>query len=218
MVRIGAEDEPVIIVDGALANPQQLVDAAALRRFTPIGPYYPGVRAALDEPFKDRFGAHIGTLAAAHLGITARWRADIFYSLVTTPPTELLPIQRLPHYDGVEDDRLAALVYLFRAGFGGTAFYRHRTTGFETVSAGRFEHFRRTLVDEVGRLGLPAARYIGDGGALFERIATFDAVFNRMLIYRGKLLHCSHLDNEGPLPADAHTGRLTLNAFLDPRV
>lgn len=54
-------------------------------------------------------------------------------------PQSLAPIQRLPHVDGLEPDRLAILVYLSGAETGGTAFYRQRATGYETVDAARFD-------------------------------------------------------------------------------
>ena len=54
-------------------------------------------------------------------------------SLVTTPPEKLTYLQRIPHIDSVASKELAFIHYLFKADLGGTAFYRHRKTGFEYV-------------------------------------------------------------------------------------
>ena len=70
---------------------------------------------------------------------------ETYFSIVTTPPEALAPIQRLPHVDGLEPDRIAILVYLSGAEQGGTAFYRQRSTGFETVNAARFPAFEAAL-------------------------------------------------------------------------
>ena len=46
---------------------------------------------------------------------------------------------------------------------------------------------------------------------------TYDAVFNRALIYRSSLLHCADLPNQAGLPVDVRTGRLTVASFLSAR-
>lgn len=215
--RLGEERQPLVIIDDALAEPDAFVAAAADQSYGTIGPYYPGLRAPLPAQFNESFCAAIAPMIAENFSIeAARWRGECFYSLVTTPPDRLAPIQRLPHYDGVEEERMAALIYLCPAHFGGTSFYRHKSTGFETVTEDRFNQFKQTLEQEIRKDGLPPARYVDDGAPLFERTRLIDTVFNRMLIYRGVNLHCSAIDNNVPLPTDPKQGRLTITAFLTP--
>ena len=215
--RIGAEMTAVAIVENFLAAPDAAVDLAASMPFKPIGPYYPGVRASLGADAASAFGAALAAEIEEALGVSAAaWAGDCFFSVVTTPPARLMPIQRLPHFDGLEATRIAALLYLSRRDFGGTSFYRHRATGFETVDAARYPAYGAALKAEVERRGLPPADYIGDGGALFEEFATFEPVFNRLLLYRGNALHCSRIRNAAALTDDARAGRLTLNLFLQP--
>lgn len=215
--RLGEEEQPVVIIDNALGDPDAFVANAAIQTYGKIGPYYPGMRAPLPAQFNEGFCAAIAPIIAKNFSIeTEHWRGECFYSLVTTPPERLAPIQRLPHYDGVEQNRMAALIYLCPEYFGGTAFYRHKSTGFETVTADRFNQFRQALEQEVREVGLPSAHYIGNGAPLFERTRLIDAALNRMLIYRGVNLHCSAIDNNAPLPADPKHGRLTITAFLMP--
>ncbi len=213
----GREQQPLIIIDNALSHPSEIVEDACTKSFTHIGAYYPGVRAAINEGVRDSFFTSIEDIINDTFNLeTARWGGECFYSIVTTPPANLLPIQRLPHYDGVEENRMAALCYLCKPEQGGTSFYRHKATGFETIGANRFDPYKRILEAEVREHGLPPARYIESGAPLFDRITSIDAVFNRMLIYRGKALHCSAIDNASPLPADPTNGRLTITAFLTP--
>ncbi len=216
--RHGAEAEPVIVIDDAAEDPDALLEDAAARAFGPLGPYYPGVRSALDEEFRESARHAIASLLTAELGVTAPdWSTECYYSLATTPPERLTPIQRFPHYDGVEDERFAALLFLCGPEFGGTAFYRHLTTGFESVNASRFPRFKEALEADVRGKGLPPAAYIGDGEPFFRKTAEFEAAPNRMLIYRGKALHCSAIKTPELLSSDPRRGRLTVNFFLSPR-
>lgn len=215
--RQGREAEFVIIADNAAADVQSLVDYAASLSFGRIGPYYPGIRAATDAAFHQSAIDACGAIIDAHTGSAARtWKGDCCFSIVTTPPNGLLPIQRFPHFDGIEENRYAALLYLCGSDFGGTAFYRHKATGFETVGADRYAQFKTALESEVRRDGLPPAAYINDGAPFFEKIAEYDAAMNRMLIYRGKTFHCSRIARPDLLTPDPRHGRLTLNLFLTP--
>lgn len=216
--RIGAEGNAVAVIDDCLAAPEEALALAASLPYAPIGPYYPGVRAALGPEAAAAFGEALRTVIAHDLGIDAgRWRGECYFSIVTTPPDRLAPIQRLPHFDGLEETRLAAVLYLARADFGGTSFYRHRTTGFETVTAARYPAYGEALKADVAAHGLPPADYIGEGAPLFDEISTFEPVFNRLILYRGNALHCSRIRNAGALGPDPRCGRLTLTLFLRPR-
>jgi hypothetical protein len=135
---------------------------------------------------------------------------------VTTPPARLALIQRLPHFDGFNPEGVAILYYLGGAEQGGTSFFRHKASGFETVTEERFPAYKTTLESELRTYGTPPPRYIDDGAPLFERTRKVDAAFNRMLIYRGVMLHSGAIDNMSPLHADPARGRLTVTGFLDP--
>ncbi len=213
--RIGQEGVAVAVIDGCLAAPEAAVMLAASLGYSPIGPYYPGVRASLGSDIASAFGAALSEIIAAALSIdAARWAGDCFFSIVTAHPESLAPIQRLPHFDGLEDARVAAVLFLASTDFGGTSFYLHRGTGFETVNAARYPAYGAALKADVARHGPPPAAYIGEGAPLFDEIATFEPVFNRLLLYRGAALHCSRMRNAQALSADPRKGRLTL--FLQP--
>jgi hypothetical protein len=135
------------------------------------------------------------------------------YSLITTPATELTPPQRIPHVDSCAKSGLATIHYLFKANLGGTAFYRHRSTGFETIDEARRAHYARALDAELAGAA-PAPGYINGSSHLFEQIAKQDGVFNRMLVYRRNCLHSGCIEASIPDPNPA-TGRLSINSFID---
>jgi hypothetical protein len=216
--KIGHEGEPIVIIDGFSSDPQALVEHAAGLSYTKLGPHYPGMRAPanaaylaarmdlLQQVLMDAFGLRNG----AHL-------VECNYSLVTTPPAQLTPIQRLPHFDSTDPGRIAVLHYLCTPEHGGTGFYRHRASGFETVSASRMEDYARMIEDEVGRRGVPAAEYLRGDTAQFEQTYRVEAAFNRLVIYRGWTLHSGHIPQGHSLSPDPRTGRLTVNTFLQAR-
>lgn len=214
IARHGSEDEPIVIIDGFAPDPHALRDDAAMLAYAPMGVHYPGIRAVVPPVVARRMTTAIADLAGEAFGAAALEVTDAFYSLVTTDPADLTPIQRLPHFDGVERERLALLLYLAPEAPGGTAFYRHRTTGFETVTAARLPDYRAALEGELARTGLPAPAYIAGDTALFEQVTRIDGRFNRAILYRGNRLHCAWLPAETCFAADAARGRLTMNLFL----
>ena len=131
-----------------------------------------------------------------------------------TPPEVLTPIQRLPHFDGVEPERLALLHFLSGAQGSGTAFYRHRATGFETVTATRLADYERILNCEVRAQGIPDAAYIAGDTDIFDEISLFEGRYNRALLYPSNALHCARIPDDLNLSDNPATGRLTVNTFL----
>ena len=214
VARQGEEAQPVIVIDDLLAAPERWREAAEQARYGRIGPHYPGLRAVVPAAdaaaLREALAAPIGEA----FGLPVPPVLETFFSIVTTPPGALAPIQRLPHFDGLEPERIAILVYLSGEAQGGTAFYRQRATGFETVDSARFPAFEAALRAGVAEHGLPPAAYIGGDTPLYQEIARYEAKPNRALIYRGHSLHCAAIPPGVPLPADPALGRLTVNSFL----
>ncbi|MDE1958676.1 MAG: hypothetical protein KGI40_06285 [Xanthomonadaceae bacterium] len=214
VTRCGRENQPVVVIENFVPDPQALIDDACRRPFGAHGAYYPGIRAPVPPALVQRFLEGLDAIIAEVFGITSGHVLETWYSLVTTPPAALAPIQRLPHYDGLEPGRLALLHFLGREAKGGTAFYRQRSSGYESVDAGRFPAYRAQLEVEVARSGLPQAGYIAGDTPLFERIALHGARFNRAILYRGNTLHCADIPGDLGLSTDPARGRLTVNTFL----
>jgi hypothetical protein len=214
VTRCGRENQPVVVIDNFVPDPQALIDDACRHPFGAHGAYYPGIRAAVPPALVQRFIEGLDAIIAEVFGITSGHVLEAWYSLVTTPPTALAPIQRLPHYDGLEPGRLALLHFLGREEKGGTAFYRQRSSGYESVDASRYPVYKAQLETEVARGGLPQAGYIAGDTPIFERIALHAARFNRAILYRGNTLHCADIPGDLGLSADPARGRLTVNTFL----
>lgn len=212
---IGAERQPVIVIDDFVADPGWLRRAAEALDYRPMGRHYPGLRAEVAPADVVRYLAPVQAVIADTFGFaSAAAVTSAGYSIVTTRPADLTPIQRLPHFDGLESERIALLHYLNGSEQGGTAFYRHRSTGFETISADRHAAYDAALRRDVARHGLPGPAYIAGDTPLYACTARFEAKPNRALIYRGHLLHCADLPVELDFAPDPRTARLTVNTFL----
>ena len=217
--RVGRDGEPIMRIEGALDAPQSLVDFAADEvEFAPAWTEhggYPGVRAPapldyvgklvrrLDPEIRAAFG-----LADVKLG-----RADCNLSMVTLTERDLTPLQRVPHIDTTYGLQFAILHYLCRPEHGGTAFYRHRATGFEAITPERIEDYERARDAELRGRGEPA-RFIDGDSEHYEQIGAVEAAFDRVAVYRSRLLHSGRIPPGRTPSADPRTGRLTANIFL----
>lgn len=213
--RIGAEAQPLVILDGFAPDPDGLRSVAQTAEFTPALNHFPGVRAALPA---DYLKTQIPIIAAAvgeAFGRTGPITVvDASFSIVSTPTGELTIPQRLPHIDAFTEDRIALIHYLLPAGGDGTAFFRHRATGFETIDDTRRELFFRHLDIEMRHGGVPPPEYVLGDTPLFECIGNEPARFNRALLYRSWNLHSGAISPDNALTADPGAGRLTVTGFF----
>jgi Family of unknown function (DUF6445) len=218
IIQHGNEHETVIIIDDFVADPDQLIAAASMLSFSAIGLHYPGVRAPVPPFLAARCLNSVLDLIVQTFALSGPpAKTETYFSLVTTQPQELEPIQRLPHFDGVEKDRIAVLHFLGKSEAGGTAFFRHLSTGFETVNAERLVPFTSSLEQDITHHGIADEGYICGDTSIYAQIAHYEALYNRAIIYRGNTLHCANIPDGMALPNDPETGRLTVNTFLNVR-
>lgn len=214
--RIGREGQPIVIVDGFHPEPQMLRDAACRAKFGPAREGYPGLRADLPPDYLASLRNVIAGIFAEVFACNRSARIlDMSFSMVTLPPDRLALEQRLPHVDSVDPQRLAMVHYLNEADTSGTAFFRHRATGFETLDAARAPTYLAALNAELKVSGPPPAAYITSGAPLFDRTEQIEPRFNRAIFYRSALLHSGQIDPCATLSADPAQGRLTVTAFFD---
>ena len=213
--QIGMQGQPLAIVDGFHPDPDALRTHAATHAFEQGRNHYPGLRAPLPA----------GYLAAIRPALTAVLSGvfyhnagfatiDASYAMVTIPADRLTLAQRLPHVDAVDPGRIALVHYLSPERRDGTAFYRHRATGTETVDAVHAPDYYARLNAELARDGLPEPSYIAGSTPLFEQIAQVEARYNRAVIYRSASLHSGVIVPDTVLSEDPLQGRLTITAFL----
>ncbi|MEQ5788962.1 hypothetical protein J3454_13770 [Erythrobacter sp. NFXS35] len=207
----------LVTAESLLDTPDHAIDQSILQDFARITPQYPGVRAPLGRQVCASWLAALSPLLDQWFESgSTRWEMQGWYSLVTTPPADLAPMQRLPHVDGTDPRQIAMMLYLHRTGHGGTAFFRHRSTGLEALTTAEFARYREALQRDVARTGLPPAAYPTDGAPHFERTHAVPGHFNSAVFYRGNILHSGVIDNAAPLSSDPREGRLTINAFFRP--
>lgn len=214
--RIGTEQQPLVIMENALANPDAWVRMAGQASFqSPPGGYYPGLNApiapSLVSPLVDRLRGVVEQV----FGLPATQGVQLmgYLALATAPARTLQPIQRVPHYDAVDKAQLAILCYLCEPKHGGTGFYRHDRTGFETIDATRQARFRAERDADYEKL--KTNQHVGPWTEGYTLVEAVPADLNRLIIYRSNALHSGLLTDE-TLSADPRTGRLTLNIFIRP--
>jgi hypothetical protein len=215
---IGAENAPLLVIDDFVADPERLVRKAATRQFRLVGSYYPGVRTEAPLGYQQLIRDRLRSTLFEIFGLTGTSLAFSLchYSLVTTPPQQLMPLQRIPHFDSADGAGLASVHYLFKSDLGGTAFYRHRATGFESIDVSRREEYLRHIEAALREPNTLPAAYITGDTALFEQIAHVPAAFNRMIVYRRNVLHSGNIAPDFAPSTDPSTGRLSINCFIDP--
>jgi len=219
IVPIGRSGEPVIVVEGLMADPDELIEAAARATYAPADGErggYPGLRAPLPPDYSERLLRLADPLIRKVFDLPdIRFSsAESAFSMVTRPPGTLHPLQRLPHVDTSSPLRFALLHFLCGMPFGGTAFFRQDSTGLEQVSPADFAAYAAARHDRLA--DLPADRaYPGPETPGYTRTAAFAARMDRLLIYRSFSLHSGIIAPDRPLPADPRTGRLTANVFAD---
>jgi len=213
--RLGREGEPLVIIDNFTGQPERLRQMGMAAQYHPAGVDYPGRRALADPSYLDLRRELMMQVVSRVFGLTRSINCEIAaFSLVTLAPEKLSPRQRIPHHDHSDAGRVAIMHYLDGPESGGTAFYRHRRTGFEAITPGREAAYAAALAEDEREYGPPPPGYpLGDSAA-FEQIGAVEARPDRMALYRGRQLHSGIIPDPAALSDDPATGRLTVNMFL----
>lgn len=215
--RFGHSRQPVVTVDGITGDPAAAVaTAAALAPFPVSRTYYPGLRRIVTEVDAQAYAYACRLLETAAPFIGGAFDADSFdlveasFSIVTAAPDALVPAQRAPHFDSADPNDIALIHYLADTPDSGTAFYRQRSTGIELVDDANRDAFVAAARVESTDL----AGYTNASNAHFDQIGRIDAVPDRLVIYRGAMLHSGIIPGTMKFSADPRQGRLTANLFI----
>jgi hypothetical protein len=214
--RFGHGQHPVVVIDDFSGHVDAIVEiAAALAPFPQNGDsFFPGLRRYITQEDQAAFAYATAVLQNAGRFIGGAFDHDSFdwveasFSMVATAPDALTPPQRAPHFDSSDPADLAVLHYLCDT--EGTAFYRHRQTGIEQVNDANSAEF----IQQARPAALAAQGYIHDSDQDYERIGHVEGVRDRLVIYRGSLLHSGIIPPGKPLSTDPRVGRLTANLFV----
>ena len=220
LLRVGESQSPVVIVDDFSGAAEQVARIAdSLAPFPPSGSYYPGVRRMIGDADGEAYAYVLNVCERAAPFIGGAFDLEGFrlteasFSVVATPPGQLLAEQRIPHFDTFEPNQLALLHYLRVPAGTGTAFYRHRTTGIERVTRENRDRYLSESGRELDRLDRGSG-YISGSDRFFEQIGKVDAVADRLIIYHSTLLHSGIIPPGMPFSPDPGQGRLTANLFV----
>ncbi len=219
VAHIGQRRIAVIRIDNVLRDAQGVAALGFAQSYSEDrSNFYPGVRSPMPPSFSATFRPWLtsilqrcGVLEADRLIYHDR----SFFSVVTTASKDLLPIQRIPHYDSTDPSLFAAVIYLCDARFSGTSFYRHRKTGYEEITEQNRNNYELALNHDMRTYGPPKREYVHGDSLLFENIFSNELKFNSAVIYPGRILHAADIHREFEPPKDKSDWRLTVTALLE---
>ena len=218
IIRFGSEQQPLLVVDDFLEEPDSLRDYAAEQaEFKRNKDFYPGIKAAVPDDYSDALcNSYEGLLARIYAPENRAEAAisECSFAISTQAAEDLLPIQCIPHFDSGDNNQIAMVHYLCGTAFGGTSFYRHRKTGYESVDQKRLPEYQRCLSRQATTSGLPPKAYINGSTDLFEKLYEVEARYNRAIFYRSTLFHSGNINPEAGLSADPRRGRLTVTSSI----
>jgi hypothetical protein len=215
-LNIGRELAPLLVIDNLVADPDALIEVAAGKFFGDVTSYYPGVRSKAPLTYQQFILGQMRGLFGEYFSLqpsTIRFTMCHF-SVVTTPANRLSHLQCIPHIDSVFGNELAFVHYLFRRDLGGTAFYRHRSTGFEVINQSRQVEYFARVEEEKNGPNKPEVGYINGSTALYEQVGKQEGLFNRLVIYRRNSLHSGSIREDFVPDPNPRTGRFSINGFL----
>ena len=138
--------------------------------------------------------------------------------MVTLPPEQLRPYQRICHSDTMSPNPRhslqASVLYLFHdESLGSTSFYvpkspETRQVFTDAANLPNAEFMRRYALQP---------GYLYESNRYFERVASVPAKWNRLIFYDGGVLHSGDIREPEKMSPDPRVGRLTLNGFFTSR-
>ena len=218
---LGASRSRVIVIDDFSGRRDDIVAIASAMAPFPARPgnAYPGLRRIITDQDSAAYAHVQQTLRDAARYICGTFDIHRFsldeasFSMVTATPDGLGPMQRVPHFDRTEPKYLAILHYLCNTPQTGTAFYRHRATGLETIRPGDADAFAAIARRELENLPAETG-YIAGSTELYEQIGFVEAKPDRLVVYQGCLLHSGLIPPGMTFSDDPAVGRLTANLFI----
>ena len=217
-IPIGRRGIAVTRIENVLRDPRGVAELGFAQSYAEDrGNLYPGLRTPIPADFSATLRSWL-TLILQRNGILEGDQVlhhdSSFYSIVTTASRDLLPIQRIPHYDSTDPHLFAAVIYLCDARFSGTSFYRHRKTGYEQITTANQKNYRVALDHEMRVQGLPPNEYVNGDGPLFEVIFSNELEFNSAIVYPGSVLHAANIEKQFEPPREQSDWRLTVTSLL----
>lgn len=217
-LKIGAEQQELVQVDSYIQGADVLrQDAIERNNFAVADSFYPGVRMEISDAYIIGLVTNLKDVISNFFGLDLRRikRAVSKYSIVTFKPEDLSLMQSIPHFDAPSRRSLAMIHYLCDAPDSGTSLYRHRETGYEYIDEKRREKYMGCVEERSRDLSLQPSGYICGSNEDYEEIISVNAVYNRLLMYRGSSLHSGIIKPDYNFDPSPETGRLTVTSFIE---
>lgn len=218
-----------LILDNVYRDPDYVRGLALSLNYHRAAGAYPGYFAFVSissDPLREIVDSVLEERLGHELTFTPFYQDDLAFAVITKRGDELVPGQRLPHFDDFCD--YAGLVYLNppEQSAGGTAFWRHRATGLELArnapgSASLVAKFgvsdERELAKRLLSEGVPAGTgYVTDSTETWELTQTIPMKYNRFVFYNANIFH-SPLYDERDFGEELNARRLTQNLYFNAR-
>lgn len=216
--KVGNEQQEVLMVDNYLRGALDLKEYAVRKNeFARADSFYPGFRMQIPQEYTIALVKNLGFFMEQffHLEVRQIKTAVSKFSIVTTRPNDLDLLQRIPHFDAPSRKGLAFVHYLQSIPGMGTSLYRHKPTGFEYVDEQRYSNYMANIEKRFPTKNEYPEGYINGSTDQFEEIMSIDAVFNRLLMYRGTSLHSGKIGQDYNFDPSPATGRLTITSFFE---
>lgn len=217
---IGQENTPLLIIDNFVQNPDDLIiDAGDGSLFAADAKnYYPGKRKLTKASYAEQICSQYLPLFKSFFGFENAHHAKTVisaFAISDQAPEQLRPMQMLPHFDTTLSNQFAIVHYLCEPEHGGTSFYRHRASAFETITAERLIGYGSQLKKEAMANQLHVNPcYMTGSNNMFKQIYSVDARMNRAVIYPSNILHSGNINPSLGLSSDPKKGRLTIGSFI----
>jgi len=217
---IGEEEIPLLIIDDFANSASELVafsgDGSAFQ--ADKNNFYPGKRQLMPSEYGEQICQQYFPLFQSFFGCTQASTAKTVisaFALADTPVAQLRPMQMLPHIDTPQSNQFAVVHYLCDQEHGGTTFYRHRETGYETITQTRLHHYAKQVKKEaIANQIHKTPCYMSGSDNMFEQLYSVDACMNRAIIYPSNLLHSGNINVALGLSSEPQKGRLTIGSFI----
>ena len=216
--KVGNEQQEVLLVDNYLKGALVLKERAVqINEFASADSFYPGVRMQVPQEYTMALVKNFGFFMEQffHLEVRQIKNAVSKFSIITKRQNDLDLLQRIPHFDSPSRKGLAFVHYLQSVPGMGTSLYRHKLTGFEYIDEQRYSSYMANVQERFPTKSEHPEGYINGSTDQFEEVASFDAVFNRLLMYRGTSLHSGKIGKDYNFDPSPATGRLTITSFFE---
>jgi hypothetical protein len=217
-LKVGNDQQELVRVDNYMQGADALLeDAISRNNFAVADSFYPGLRMDITDAYIIQLVRNLQHVIQDFFKLDLRKikKAVSKYSIVTFSPENLKLMQRIPHFDAPTRNSLAVIHYLSDAPNSGTSLYRHRKTGFEYIDQLRIGNYTQNLQQQFDDPSKHPSGYIHESNETYEEIASHNAVYNRLLMYRGSSLHSGIIKPDYNFDPSPETGRLTVTSFIE---